>query len=82
MLILGMITMLMGAILALFSINLKRTLACSSMSQIGFMMVGIAMQGILGEHNALADRTLLHFINHSMLKLVLSVRRRGIHEPS
>ena len=71
MLILGMITMLMGAILALFSINLKRTLACSSMSQIGFMMVGIAMQGILGEHNALAaSGTLLHFINHSMLKLV------------
>ena len=64
--------MLMGAILALFSINLKRTLACSSMSQIGFMMVGIAMQGILGEHNALAaSGTLLHFINHSMLKLVL-----------
>ena len=72
MLILGMITMLMGAILALFSINLKRTLACSSMSQIGFMMVGIAMQGILGEHNALAaSGTLLHFINHSLLKLVL-----------
>lgn len=72
MLILGMITMLMGAILALFSINLKRTLACSSMSQIGFMMVGIAMQGVLGEHNALAaSGTLLHFINHSMLKLVL-----------
>ncbi|WP_278873181.1 complex I subunit 5 family protein [Anaerotignum lactatifermentans] len=72
MLILGMITMLMGAILALFSVNLKRTLACSSMSQIGFMMVGIAMQGILSEHNALAaSGTLLHFINHSMLKLVL-----------
>ena len=72
MLILGMITMLMGAILALFSVNLKRTLACSSMSQIGFMMVGIAMQGILGEHNALAaSGKLLHFINHSMLKLVL-----------
>lgn len=72
MLILGMITMLMGAILALFSVNLKRTLACSSMSQIGFMMVGIAMQGVLGEHNALAaSGTLLHFINHSMLKLVL-----------
>lgn len=71
-LILGVITMLMGAVLAVFSINLKRTLACSSMSQIGFIMVGIAMQGILGEHNALAAAgTLLHFINHSMLKLVL-----------
>ena len=72
MLILGMITMLMGAVLAVFSVNLKRTLACSSMSQIGFIMVGIAMQGILGEHNAIAAAgTLLHFINHSLLKLVL-----------
>ncbi len=72
MLLLGMITMLMGAALAVFSVNLKRTLACSSMSQIGFIMVGVAMQGILGEHNALAAAgTLLHFINHSLLKLAL-----------
>ena len=37
----GTVTMLLGAVLALFSINLKRTLACSSMSQIGFILVGI-----------------------------------------
>lgn len=72
MLTLGMITMLMGAVLAVFSVNLKRTLACSSMSQIGFIMVGVAMQGLLGEHNALAaSGTILHFINHSLLKLAL-----------
>ena len=40
-LILGTITMALGALLALFSVNLKRTLACSSMSQIGFILVGI-----------------------------------------
>ena len=46
-LILGTITMFLGAVLALFSINLKRTLACSSMSQIGFILTGIAMTILL-----------------------------------
>ena len=69
---LGTITMVLGAVLALFSIDLKRTLACSSMSQIGFILVGIGMMGLLGEENALAARgTLLHMVNHSLFKLVL-----------
>lgn len=69
---LGTVTMVLGAVLALFSIDLKRTLACSSMSQIGFILVGLGMVGILGEENALAARgALLHMVNHSMFKLVL-----------
>lgn len=72
LLILGTITMLLGALLALFSVDLKRTLACSSVSQIGFIFVGIAMLTLLGEENALAARgTLLHMLNHSLFKLVL-----------
>ena len=68
----GVITMFLGAFLAVFSIDLKRTLALSSMSQIGFILVGVGMQGILGHHNALAVRgTLLHMVNHSLFKLVL-----------
>lgn len=68
----GVITMFLGAFLAVFSIDLKRTLACSSMSQIGFILVACGMQGLLGEHNALAVRgALLHMVNHSMFKLVL-----------
>lgn len=68
----GVITMLGGALLAVFSIDLKRTLACSSMSQIGFILVGIGMQGMLGEENALAVHgTVLHMVNHSLIKLVL-----------
>ncbi len=71
-LILGVVTMLLGALLALFSVDLKRTLACSSVSQIGFILVGIAMLTLLGEENALAARgTLLHMVNHSLFKLVL-----------
>lgn len=71
-LILGVITMFTGALLAVFSIDLKRTLACSSMSQIGFIMIGIGMQCLLGNENVLAvNGTFLHMINHSLIKLVL-----------
>lgn len=71
-LIIGVITMALGAVLALFSVDLKRTLACSSVSQIGFILVGVGMTGLLGEENLLAVRgSLLHMINHSLFKLVL-----------
>ena len=67
--VLGFITMFLGALLALFSVNLKRTLACSSVSQIGFILTGI---GMCCQGNGLAVRgTFLHMVNHSMFKLVL-----------
>ena len=68
----GAVTMVLGAVLAVCSTDLKRTLACSSISQIGFILVGTAMQCLLGEHNALAvDGTILHILNHSIIKMVL-----------
>ena len=71
-LILGVLGMFAGAVLAVFSINLKRTLACSSVSQIGFILVGVGMQCFLGKENALAVRgTFLHMVNHSLIKLLL-----------
>lgn len=71
-LVIGLITMFLGALLAVFSIDFKRTLACSSVSQIGFILVGVGMQGLLGAHNEIAIRgTVLHMINHSLFKLVL-----------
>ena len=68
----GVITMFLGALLALFSVNFKRTLACSSVSQIGFILVGTGMLVLLGEENTLAARgTFLHMVNHSLFKLIL-----------
>ena len=74
---LGLITMVLGAVLALFSVNLKRTLACSSMSQIGFILTGTGMlvlnssagneEGVM---MALCG-TMLHMVNHSLIKLTL-----------
>ncbi|MBQ7069496.1 MAG: hypothetical protein IJM82_10070 [Synergistaceae bacterium] len=72
LLILAIITMVLGAVLAVFSINLKRTLACSSMSQLGFILTGISMQCFLGIENDLAVRgTILYMVGHSLIKLVL-----------
>ena len=72
LLALGTVTMLLGALMGLLSVNLKRTLACSSMSQIGFILVGTAMQALLGHENALAAQgTVLHMLNHSLIKLTL-----------
>ena len=69
---LGTITMFLGAFLAIFSTNLKRTLACSSLSQIGFIMVGVGTQGLCVCENGLAAfGTIQHMMNHSLFKLVL-----------
>ncbi|MBQ6950679.1 MAG: sodium:proton antiporter [Clostridia bacterium] len=72
LLVLAAITMFLGAVLALFSVDLKRTLACSSMSQIGFITVGLAMMVLLHEEGSLAAYgTVMHMVNHSLIKLTL-----------
>lgn len=69
---LGVVTMLLGAVLALCSVDLKRTLACSSVSQIGFIVVGVGLKSLLGLEDVLAVRgTMLHMMNHTLIKLVL-----------
>ena len=70
--LLGTATMLLGGVLAIFSTDIKRTLACSSMSQLGMIVTGVGMQALLGHHNALAVRgSILHMVNHANFKLVL-----------
>ena len=70
--VLSLITMSLGAILAVFSVNFKRTLACSSMSQIGFILSGLAMLIFLNSEARFAtDGSFMHMVNHSFIKLVL-----------
>ncbi len=72
LMIFACVTMFLGALLALFSVDLKRTLACSSMSQIGFITVGLSTMVLLGEHGSLAAYgSVMHMANHSLIKLVL-----------
>lgn len=72
MLGLGLVTMTLGAVLGVFSVNLKRTLACSSLSQIGYITVGLSCAMLLGHHGHLAAAGAVgHMVNHSLLKLCL-----------
>lgn len=68
---LGIVTMLIGAVLALVSIDLKATLACSSVSQIGFIMTGIGTAGMIHEEGLALQGAMLHMVNHSLIKLTL-----------
>ncbi|MBQ7016020.1 MAG: NADH dehydrogenase, partial [Firmicutes bacterium] len=72
LLIFSVVTMVVGGLLALFSINLKRTLACSSMSQMGFVIFGLACTSLLGHHGSMAaSGAVLHMVNHTLFKQVL-----------
>ncbi|MGN0242471.1 MAG: complex I subunit 5 family protein [Lachnospiraceae bacterium] len=68
---LGAATMLAGAFLAIFQVNFKRMLAYSSMSQIGFILIGIGMYTMLiHESEALWNGIVLYMANHSICKLI------------
>jgi len=73
-LILGMVTILVGGALAMFQRNVKRILAYSSMSQMGYILLGIALIEILGSHGGLAVYgTLFHIVNHGIIKTLLFI---------
>lgn len=57
------LTMTLGNILALLQKDIKRLLACSSIAQMGYMLVGIASGTIYGLFG-----TFLHILNHSFMK--------------
>lgn len=70
--VLGIINIFLGGILAMMQRNVKRIIAYSSLSQTGFMLMGIGLIGILGEEGGLAlTGTVLYMINHALFKLLL-----------
>ena len=76
----ALVTMLLGAVLGVFSNNLKRTLACSSMSQIGYILTGLAASVLLKDEGALpAAGAVTHMVNHSMLKLLLFMTAGAVY---
>jgi formate hydrogenlyase subunit 3/multisubunit Na+/H+ antiporter MnhD subunit len=83
----GVLTMTAGAVLALLSVEMKRILACSSMSQIGFILLGVGLYGLLGDQNGIAAQGIVaHMVNHSLFKLILflcagavAMRMKSLH---
>lgn len=68
----GTFTMLVGAILAIFSNDIKRTFACSSVSQLGMIIVGIGVMTLLKDHGTIAaNGVVAHVLNHMFTKLAL-----------
>ncbi len=68
----GIVTMLVGGVWALLSMNIMRVLAWSSMSQIGFILVGAGLYGLLSAHGGVAAQGLFsHMVNHSLFKMIL-----------
>jgi len=65
----GIATMSIGVTLALGQHNAKRMLAYHSVSQMGFILVGIGTAGYLGSHGAMGVAGgLLHVVNHALFK--------------
>lgn len=71
LLVLSLLTMLWGGVTALFSNDFKRTVANSSMSQIGFILFGVAMACLTPETQTALRGTVLHMVNHALMKLIL-----------
>lgn len=68
----GLVNVLIGGFIALFQTSFKRLLAYSSISQIGYILLGIGLMGMLGDHRTLAVYgTLYHVLNHAIYKIIL-----------
>jgi multicomponent Na+:H+ antiporter subunit D len=65
-LLLGTLSMIAGAVLAYFQRDFKRMLAYSSISQIGYIVIGLGLGNMLGLVGAL-----FHVLNHAIFKSLL-----------
>ncbi|MBP1760961.1 MAG: dehydrogenase (quinone) [Firmicutes bacterium] len=62
----GAVTMLLGIILAFIQDDLKRMLAYSSVSQMGYIVMGFGIGGYVGFYGSV-----YHMLNHALLKSLL-----------
>jgi hydrogenase-4 component F len=66
MAIIGSVTMVLGILMALVQDDLKRLLAFSSVSEMGFIVTGLGLGTYLGIYGGL-----FHMVNHSIMKGLL-----------
>lgn len=80
----GLLNMIVGMIMAFFQEDLKRVLAWSSISQMGYIIMGLGLATTLGVSGAL-----FHITNHMLFKgclflisgaLILGVNTRQLHK--
>ncbi len=78
LIILGLLSMVAGAFLAIGQWDLKRLMAYSSISQVGYVVLGIGLGGLIiarGDNLAWASLAILgglfHLVNHAVYKSLL-----------
>jgi len=81
----GIITMLIGVFFALQQSNAKKMLAYHSISQMGYILLGIGIMAYLGKNGSMGFAgALYHIINHALFKsllfMVLGIIYLSIHE--
>jgi hydrogenase-4 component B len=65
----GIVTMLLGAVMALLQSNMKRILAYSSVSQIGYIATGLGLATFLGIEGGMGFAgAVYHIVNHAFFK--------------
>jgi NADH-quinone oxidoreductase subunit L len=67
----GGITSLVAAIIAITQIDIKRVLAFSTLSQIGYMMMSLGVSGYGGEEGVGYMASMFHLFTHAMFKALL-----------
>jgi multicomponent Na+:H+ antiporter subunit D len=63
---LGILSMVAAGLVAIFQNNVKRLLAYSSVSQIGYMVLGLSFGSVLGLAGAI-----IHIFNHALIKAAM-----------
>jgi multicomponent Na+:H+ antiporter subunit D len=74
-LVLGAVSVVFGALSALTQTNFKRMLAYSSISQIGYIILGLGTGTILGMAGAV-----FHLFNHSVFKSLLFINSAAVED--
>ncbi|MDR3235496.1 MAG: NADH-quinone oxidoreductase subunit L [Prevotellaceae bacterium] len=69
--IVGAATSLYAAVVACVQTDIKRVLAFSTISQIGFMMVGLGVSGLGGHEGTGYMASMFHLFTHAMFKALL-----------
>jgi NADH-quinone oxidoreductase subunit L len=67
----GILSALFAAIIACTQTDIKRVLAYSTMSQIGFMMFALGVSGAGGENGVGFTASMFHLFTHAMFKALL-----------
>ncbi|MBI5165087.1 MAG: NADH-quinone oxidoreductase subunit NuoN [Magnetospirillum sp.] len=74
---LALASMFLGAFAAIGQTNIKRLMAYSSIGHVGFALVGIAANSVLGIQGLLIYLAIYLFMNTGVFAIILSMRQKG-----